>query len=85
MVNSRSIRRSQLAAVHGNPVFTIYDSLLFHRDAAPKGNAILDLGCSFFWVGVIPGRVGVSVAIYHDIVITRLAFPGAMRMGCAWL
>src|SRR5664279_3198451 len=51
--------------------------LLLDFNAAPEGNVILDVTGSWLWIGIIPGSVGVLLAVNQQAVIARLSLPRA--------
>ncbi len=51
--------------------------LLFDFHAAPEGNVVSDFAGGGLRIGVIPCRVLVFLAVYHDAVVAGEALPGA--------
>ena len=60
-------------------------TLLCDFDALPERYVVLDVAGRFFGIGIIPSRVRVGFSVDDDVVITRLAFPRASRVGIAFL
>src|SRR5579864_2624133 len=52
-------------------------------DATPEGDVVADVLSCGLRVRIIPGRVAVLFAIDHNVVVARLALPGAERRGIA--
>jgi hypothetical protein len=46
----------------------------------PESEAVLDLYCGILGLGVIPGRVGVALAVDDDGLIRGLTLPRADRV-----
>ena len=70
--NARSSRARAARTIIGLP--------LRNYDALPKGDAVFDVGGSFFRIRIIPGGIFVYLAAHRDVVIAGQPLPRAGRV-----